>query len=178
MDAFSYLSVLISVVLGFAITQVLQGYRALLIARRRVRFYFPALAWAALVLLMTVQSWWATFAQFMLVLLQCGLTYMLAALIIPDIDADDTVDLEAHYFEQAPWFFGFGVALLVTSIFKDRLVDHRWPDPLNFGFHMLFLTLWGLGACTRNRTYHGALPWLTAGSLAAYVWLLFSQLAI
>ena len=33
MDAFSYLSVLLSIILGLAIAQVLQGYRALLLAR-------------------------------------------------------------------------------------------------------------------------------------------------
>ena len=35
MDAFSYLSVLISVILGFAVQQVLLGYRALILSRRR-----------------------------------------------------------------------------------------------------------------------------------------------
>ena len=38
MDAFSYLSVLLSIILGLAITQILQGYRALLLARSHVRF--------------------------------------------------------------------------------------------------------------------------------------------
>ena len=48
MDAFSYLSVLISVILGFAIQQVLLGYRALILSRRRIRFYAPPLIWSVL----------------------------------------------------------------------------------------------------------------------------------
>ena len=36
MNAFSYLSVLLSIILGLAITQVLQGYRSLLLAHGRV----------------------------------------------------------------------------------------------------------------------------------------------
>lgn len=34
MDAFSYLSVLLSIILGLAIQQILQGYRALILRRR------------------------------------------------------------------------------------------------------------------------------------------------
>lgn len=37
MDAFSYLSVLISIILGLAVTQVLQGFRGLMLARAGAR---------------------------------------------------------------------------------------------------------------------------------------------
>ena len=43
MDAFSYLSVLLSIILGLGIQQVLQGYRALMLARGRVRFFWVPL---------------------------------------------------------------------------------------------------------------------------------------
>ena len=62
MDAFSYLSVLISVILGFAVQQVLLGYRALILSRRRIRFYLPALIWSVLLLGMVAQHGWASFS--------------------------------------------------------------------------------------------------------------------
>jgi hypothetical protein len=53
------------------------------------------IAWAVLLLLICVQSWWAmfelrhyqpwTFAAFAVVLLQTILTYMLAGLVFPDL---------------------------------------------------------------------------------------------
>ena len=61
MDAFSYLSVLISIILGLAITQVLQGLRGLMHARSRVRLYAPAMIWALMLLVVYVQSWWSEF---------------------------------------------------------------------------------------------------------------------
>ena len=61
MDAFSYLSVLLSVILGLAIQQVLQGYRALALNRRRVTLFWPSLAWSAMILVMVAQHWWASF---------------------------------------------------------------------------------------------------------------------
>ena len=92
MDEFSYLSVLISVILGLAVTQILKGFRGILLSRTRIRIYWPVIAWAALLLLICVQSWWAmfelrhyqpwTFAAFAVVLLQTILTYMLAGLKI------------------------------------------------------------------------------------------------
>jgi len=46
MDAFSYLSVLLSIVLGLALTQILQGYRAILLAKGRVRHSATVLIWS------------------------------------------------------------------------------------------------------------------------------------
>jgi hypothetical protein len=186
MDAFSYLSVLISIVIGLAITQILQGYRTLLIARHRVRFYGPSLIWAGVLLLISAQSWWAmfgmrehvqwTFLEFALVLLQTILTYMLAALLIPDVGVEERVDLRAHYLEQASWFFGFGVALLIVSVLKDLALTGSWPKPLNLGFHAVFVTLWTIAAGTRYEPYHRVLAWLMTVAIAAYVWLLFARL--
>ena len=51
MDEFSYLSVLLSVILGLAVTQILKGFRGLLLSRARIRLYWPVIAWAALLLL-------------------------------------------------------------------------------------------------------------------------------
>ena len=51
MDAFSYLSVLLSIIIGLAIAQVLQGYRALLLARGRIRADPAPLIWSGLILL-------------------------------------------------------------------------------------------------------------------------------
>jgi hypothetical protein len=93
MDEFSFLSVLLSVILGLAVMQVLKGFRALLLWRGRVRVYWPVIAWAVLLLLICVQSWWAmfglrirqgwTFHQFAVVLLQTTLIYHVGGIGIP-----------------------------------------------------------------------------------------------
>src|SRR6266513_3907690 len=50
MDEFSYLSVLLSVILGLAVTQILKGFRGLLLSRARIQIDWPVIAWAALLL--------------------------------------------------------------------------------------------------------------------------------
>lgn len=186
MDAFSYLSVLISIVLGLAITQILQGYRSVLIARRRVHFYGPTLIWGGVLLLLVTQSWWAmfgmreherwTFLEFAIVLIQTILTYMLAALVMPDIGSEERVDLRAHYLEQASWFFGFGIVLLVVSVLKDLALSGTWPGTSNLAFHAAFVAIWAVATVTRNDTFHHVAAWLTTIAMAAYVWLLFARL--
>lgn len=54
MRAFEYLAVLVSIVIGLAITQVLQGLRGALVARERVSLHGPTLAWAATMAVLVV----------------------------------------------------------------------------------------------------------------------------
>lgn len=94
MDAFSYLSVLLSIILGLAIAEVLQGYRGLLLARGRVAGGATPLIWSGLLLFAAIQAWWASFGlrdhddwsflAFAVILIQVGLLYMAAAVILPD----------------------------------------------------------------------------------------------
>jgi len=113
MDEFRYLSVLISVILGLAVTQILKGFRGILRSRTRIRIYWPVIAWAVLLLLICVQSWWAmfelrhyqpwTFAAFAVVLLQTIVTYMLAGLVFPDLFGEGIVDLRESFYAQLRW---------------------------------------------------------------------------
>src|SRR6266404_5496173 len=51
MDQFSFLSVLISVILGLAVAEILQGFRGLLWSRTRIQVYWPVvggLSWCSL----------------------------------------------------------------------------------------------------------------------------------
>ena len=63
MDAFSYLSVLISLILGLAITQVLKGFRGIMQSRARLIGYWPTVLWAVLIMVIAVQSWWSMFGM-------------------------------------------------------------------------------------------------------------------
>jgi hypothetical protein len=45
MDQFSFLSVLISVILGLAVAEILQGFRGLPWSRTRIQIYWPVIGW-------------------------------------------------------------------------------------------------------------------------------------
>jgi hypothetical protein len=186
MDAFSYLSVVPSIVLGLAITQVLQGFRGVLLARARVKLFLPVLLWAVLLLLIYFQSWWSmyglrskqdwTFAAFAMVLLQTVTMYMLAALIFPDFGRDE-VDLRASYFEHRGWFFGFAVANGVISIVKEVVLSGSLPEATNFAFHGVFIGAAIVAAITKNATFHRVNAFVAIAMFGIYVALLFTRLS-
>src|ERR1700724_1082160 len=115
MDEFSYLSVLLSVILGLAVAQILKGFRGLVVSRARIRIYWPVIAWAALLLLVCFQNWWSmfgmrlrhdwTFLQFSMVLLNTILIYMLAGLVFPDLFGEGVIDLKENFYAHRGWFF-------------------------------------------------------------------------
>jgi hypothetical protein len=186
MDAFSYLSVLLSIILGLAITQVLMGFRGLMQSRRRTVAYWPAVAWAVLILVIAVQGWWSmfelrrhadwTFIEFATVLGQTIVEYLLAALVLPDFAPRETVDLRGHYYDHHRWFFGLLALLIVVSVAKSLVVYGHWPPPLDAAFHVAFLVMGATGAVTTNRRVHESLAVFGTLAIGSYIALLFTHL--
>jgi hypothetical protein len=186
MDAFSYLSVLLSIILGLAITQILKGFRTVMLARSRLRTYWPSVLWAIILLVIAVQAWWATYAlrsythwsffDFAVLLAEMILLYLLAALVLPTVDVESPIDLRAHYFENHRWFFALAALLVLVSIGKPLVLFDQWPAPLDFGFQIVFAGAAAIGAYTKRETYHKFLAPGMAVLLCAYIWLLFAHL--
>lgn len=186
MDAFSYLSVLLSVILGLAIQQILQGYRALALNRRRVTLYWPSLAWSGIILMMVAQHWWASFdlshreqwsfAAFAAILVQTALIYMLAGLVLPDMSADEPLDLGGHYWTERVPFFAVGAATVTWSMLREWVLNGQMLDLPNLVFHLIFLAMIVIALLTRNEVIHKVFAAAMAMMFAAYTATLFAQL--
>lgn len=187
MDAFSYLSVLLSIILGLAIAQVLQGYRAILLARGRVRLSATVLIWSGLLLLFASQAWWASFGlrerehwdflSFAVILLQMILLYMLTAVIFPDVAPSGTVDLVEHFDKHRRAFFGFLIAMLISSVCKDLVFDHHLPATTNLAFHMVGIGTSVIGIVSKSARVQLALALVAVAGFLGYIAALFAQLA-
>lgn len=186
MDAFSYLSVLLSIILGLAITQVLQGFRGLMLARTRVRNYWPSVAWAILLLVIDVQVWWAmyelrfrhawSFLDFAVVLAQTVPLYLLAGLVLPDFRSGEATDLRTHYHANRRWFFALLVVMLLVSIGKEAILFGNLPRPLDLGFQLTFIAGSLVGATSSREWCHKALAPFSAAIVLIYIALLFGHL--
>ena len=186
MDAFSYLSVLLSIVLGLAITQVLQGLGRILQERARTRMYWPAIAWAVLLLVIFVQTWWAmfglrnvahwSFAAFAVVILHVTVLYLLAALVLPDPGREGEIDLRANYYAHARAFFSVAVAATVVSLMKDLVLTGGLPRVENTGFHLFFMLVGIASASTQREWFHKLQTAAMACAFGLYIALLFTQL--
>ena len=186
MDAFSYLSVLLSIIIGLAMTQILQGYRGLLLSRSRVQLYAPTIIWSALLLVFSAQLWWASFglathtqwnfATFGVILLQTVLLYMMSAVVLPDVDGAGAIDLRGHYFREVVPFFTISLLMLASSIAKDWMLNGRLPDAANLSFHGFFAGAAMLAITIRNPRFHLIIASAMVLFTIAYIALLFARL--
>ena len=186
MDEFGYLSVLLSIIVGLAITQILKGYRGIVLARARVQLYWPTLLWSISLLALNVQSWWAsfglreirvwTFAKFSIVIVQMVLQYMLAAIVLPDFFGAERVDLRKHYWDHARWLLGLSIAVLLASLSKDLVNTGQLPNPPNLSFHLAFIAIAAVGLIVRAELYHKFVALALGAGFCAYVFLLFARL--
>ncbi|MGH8095616.1 MAG: hypothetical protein ACREIF_19470 [Chthoniobacterales bacterium] len=186
MDEFSFLSVLLSVILGLAITQILQGFRGLLLSRSRIEVYWPVIAWAVLILLVCFQNWWSmfgmrnrhdwTFEQFAMVLLQTILIYMVAGLVFPDFVGEAKVDLREGFYAHRQWFFSLGFASIVVSVLKELVLAGRLPHPTNLAFHAIFGVALLSGVLARRERYHKTLVIFVIATFVLYIFLLYARM--
>ena len=186
MDAFGYLSVLLSIIVGFAMTQILLGFRGVVLARVRIRVYWPTVAWGILLLLINVQSWWAmfglraighwTFPAFSTLLLQTIAQYMLAAIVFPDFSGDQPVDLREHYRRHARWFFGLLILLFMASMAKDRIIGGHLPTGANLLVHLGFIAMSAVAMVVTAELYQRLFALLGLAVFGAYTVALFAQL--
>jgi hypothetical protein len=164
MDSFTYISVLLSIVLGLAITQVLLGFRGLILTRAKVKLYIPTLIWAVIALLIPIQAWWADFAMrrqpnwtflaLLVIMLQAISIYMVAALVLPDISGEDFVNLREHFFAHRSWFFGALLACVVFSLSKDLTLHGHLPNLIDSAFQFTFCAAAIAATIIRSEWFH------------------------
>lgn len=186
MDAFSYLSVLLSIVLGLALTQVLQGYRSILLAKGRISPSATVLIWSGLLIAIVAQAWWATFSlrervhwdflTFVIILAQMGLIYMGAAVVFPDVPQVGGIDLADHWDRHRKPFFAFLLAMLAASLLKSVALDDRLPRTADLLFHFLLAAIGLIGLLVANRRLQLLLACASAALFFTYVAVLFARI--
>lgn len=122
--AYEHVLVVMSIVLGLAVTQLLKGAAQLYRARARVRTYWLHWAWTALLVAFSLLLWWTywnyrsitdwDFIRFVLYLSPVVTFYFLSSITFPD-PADGVVDLRAYYFSNRAGFFGTFAAYAVLA---------------------------------------------------------------
>jgi hypothetical protein len=173
MDAFSYLSVLNSIVLGLGVASLLAGFAAMVRARDRIAMYWPLPVQMVLVFLLHVQLWWALFALrgrthwsflgFLVVLMQPVLAYLAAAFLVPD-------------FREARWFFAAVLLLVLDSLVKSLLLGGTLPNSKDLAGHAAFIFLSLAGIVSRNDVVHKVVAPVSLLVLTAYIATLFVTL--
>lgn len=170
LNAGEYLSVLVSIIVGLGLSHLLGSVGKLLSRRRRVRVYLPAVASAVMVFLAHVQFWWGSFDfgeriesnffAFLVFLLTPILLYLIAVLVLPELDQDESgeVSLREHYYEARPWFFGLAALIPLATALRNAGFQGEpfWNQDRPFEAAFLLIALTGLG--TASERVHRLLP--------------------
>jgi len=180
---FDYFGVLISVILGLALTHVLKGLAKLIQGRAQVRPYWVHVVWTVNVVIYVLGIWWGMFwwkglhdwtaEWFFFIATYAIALFMWASMLYPTVFARG-LDCESYFFANRRWFFAIQLAVVLLDIpetlEKQRL--HLRDVPAAYVFvvpGLLAITLVGL--VTGRRQVHAvlAVAWLVI--LLAYLFL-------
>jgi len=168
MNAFEYLSVLISIILALGMTRVLAGVGEMLQARSHRRLYWVHLLWVVNLFLYLVVAWWIfyrwrnqqpwTFFLFVFVLISPTILFLASLLLFPrEGSIDESISYKTHYYaNHRAFFILFGLFTpvdIVDSLLKGlpHFLQLGWPY---FVSSSLYLTGLVTAAITRNQRYH------------------------
>ena len=163
MEGFSYLSVMVSMVLGLGLSQLFGGIGNLVQIRRRVKLYWLHSLWVLLLIILHVHMWWSfwalrgvadwTYAIFVYVLIGPGALVIASHISIPEL-IDSRIDNERYYFDTSPLFFGILTLAATWAMFLEPITGLR-------PFFVPFRILQGIGVATfascaasKNRRLH------------------------
>ena len=185
MTAFEHISVLISIVIGFAITTLLAGAVRLVHRRDVVIWYWPSVVWMVTLLLIDIQVWWSrfgwrdlrtwTFATFVAMLLVPIGAYVLSALIVAE-PAEMPIDLRKEYFGRRQVFFAVIIAALAASYLPDLFVYGNLGNRLDASMKLVMMALNVPALATANEAYHKFNAVAALLLFCGYIGVLFAQL--
>jgi hypothetical protein len=186
MSQFEYLSVLVSIIIGLALTQLLSGLARLIQLRRRIAMHATTLCWIAILFLVDIQVWWVAFERrdshewmffaFLLYLLIPICVFLLSYLVLPDLGDEDNADLRANFEDNQPWFFGLLAALPAVSLLEQGLREGGLALDVDLGVRVVLVVLALVAMRVRNARFQF---WNALGVLAllvGYVLALFLRL--
>jgi hypothetical protein len=141
-EFFNYVMVLASVIVGLAVTHLLQGVARLIQHPARRKLYWVHLLWVALMFLNALFLWWWeyqlsttrhwTFELYVFVISFSVVLYLICAVLMPS-ELRDYADYRAYYYSRRRWLFGllllFSLMDLADSAIKGpaHLAWLGWP---------------------------------------------------
>lgn len=174
MDRFSFVMVLLSIIVGLGVAELLTNVARQIRNRARVRPYWLHSVLVALVFIALLQQWWESWQQrgvetwtFPILLLMLGAPigfYIISHLLYPE-EIDD-VDLRAFYYESASLTYLIAAGTVVfAALYRPLSFGHPLIDPTNVAAVIIFTMLIILAATGRKIVHHTVVPILFAAVL-------------
>lgn len=184
-DAFAYLSVLVSVVVGLGMSHLLSAAVRLIRHRRTERVYWPSALWGINLFLLLALVWWAdfgltkhdawTFATFLSTLGVPACVYIACGLLFPH---DPGADSREAYYANREWMLGFVALAIVLSFVQTYLLDGWIRIDADSGLKALVLAVTLASIASRAEIVQRGLALFNLAWVVYYVATLFATLRI
>lgn len=175
MGMFEYVIVLTSIVIGLALTHLMQGVAGLIQHPGRARIWWVHLAWVAFLFLSTVFWWWWefrlraietwTFQLYFFVICYAFFIYVICAILFPrDLEGYD--GFKDYFLSRRRWFFGLLIAWLAIDLLDTLAKGREHFAALGTEYMVAQAGLAGLcviGLATRRERVHAAIVILVLG---------------
>lgn len=162
---FNYVMVLVSIVIGLAITHLLQGVARIVQHPGREKTYWIHLVWVGATFLGAIFWWWWqfrlatqvwTFQLYGFVVAYAVLIFVRSAMLFPaDLEGYD--GYKDYYYSRRAWLFGLAVLQVVVDLVDTLLkgVAHFLSlGPIYMAASAAMLAGFTIAAFTRNELYH------------------------
>lgn len=130
MSAFDYVMTLAAVVIGLALTHLMQVIGRIVENPRATKVWWVHLLWVAHTVLLSVFWWWFefglrttpvwTFQLYAFVLGYAFLIYLVCTILFPS-DFGEHRDFREYFLSRRRWFFGLLITLLIVDVIDTLL---------------------------------------------------------
>ena len=165
MSQFEYVAVLISIIVGLALTQILRGVGRIVTIKDGPRPYWVHLVWTFYFFSLTVMFWWWEFRLdlvdwslwlYLVVIIYATLLFFVSLVIQPS-SMDNIASYKEYYFANRRWIFGLLIAIWLWD-FVDTLAKGTGHF-VNLGTEYLIFSITHLvgsavAIITANERYH------------------------
>lgn len=177
-ELYLHIRVIISIVLGIAITRILAGLARFVQHPGKLKVYPVHLLWTLIVLISAIHFWWWEFGLaaiaswrfelFLFVLFYAFLFALMANILFPD-DLDEYEGYRDYFLSRRGWFFGLLIASMLTDWFDTAIKGHAYLASFGLEYPLRIAGTVALALVamrTRNPRFHLAFALLY---LAYYV---------
>ena len=165
MSPFEFITVFVSLIVGFALSHILRAVSDLYEIRERVKPYWLNSLWVVTVIMWSIFTWWGlwmlsidridwTYAQYWFLVMNVSSIYFFTTLVLPKATDDGTIDLEKHYYSVHKAFF----SIVAFSLFSSAVVNHSLFGEPMIGPMTIMPSIVGCAAIgaafTESKSYH------------------------
>ncbi len=178
MTQFEFLSVFISIVLAFGVSDILSSWGEQIRLRKQIRRYGLHSAWSGLLIIVMIQVWWSlwvlrertewTFPEYLTLIVPYLTVALIAYVLTPSLENGER-DIKRYYYDNSPWLFSLGAVYLASwMVFSTTVSGNSIFEP-GGTFRLAGLLLMVVLAVWKNELFHVAAVVLAYLLLAAWV---------